>query len=166
MVLVLGSFTGIRIGIATAKAIGYALSIPLVGITSLETLCYSCPVNTLTCSLIDAKNSHVYCGLFNENGEQILDFMADDISICLDKLKSYTNICFVGSGSDLHKSLIESNFGTCSFISNVEQSSYSLGKCAYKKIVSKSNCIKNENTLLPLYLRKSQAERLKDLNGN
>ena len=63
-----GSFTGVRIGISTIKAFADVKNIPIVGITSLESLAYNvinkANSNTLVCSLIDAKNSNVYCGVF------------------------------------------------------------------------------------------------------
>ena len=65
-----GSFTGIRIGIATAKAFSDVKKIPVVGVTSLEGLAYNLGSSGLICSLIDAKNNNVYYGLFEfENNE-------------------------------------------------------------------------------------------------
>ena len=65
-----GSFTGVRIGIATIKAFSDVKHIPIVGVSSLESLAYnviekiSDLENTLICSLIDAKNNNVYCGVY------------------------------------------------------------------------------------------------------
>ena len=55
-----GSFTGIRIGIATIKAFADAKNIPVVGVTSLESLAYNITESGLIVSLIDAKNENVY----------------------------------------------------------------------------------------------------------
>ena len=59
-----GSFTGVRIGISTAKAFSDAKNIPVIGVSSLEGLAYNLNSNGLICSLIDAKNNNVYYGLF------------------------------------------------------------------------------------------------------
>ena len=62
-----GSFTGIRIGIATIKAFADAKNIPVVGVTSLESLAYNITESGLIVSLIDAKNDNVYYSLFSNN---------------------------------------------------------------------------------------------------
>ena len=59
-----GSFTGIRIGIATAKAFADSKNIQAIGISSLDGLAYNIENEGLTCSIIDAKNNNVYFGLF------------------------------------------------------------------------------------------------------
>ena len=62
-----GSFTGIRIGIATAKAFADSRNIKTIGISSLDGLAYNIENTGLTCSLIDARNSNVYLGIFENN---------------------------------------------------------------------------------------------------
>ena len=63
-----GSFTGIRIGVSTAKALAVVNNIPVVGVTSLEGLAYNIKKDTgIICSLIDANNHQVYCGIFDNN---------------------------------------------------------------------------------------------------
>ncbi len=148
-----GSFTGIRIGIATVKAMAEVFKLPVLGITSLETLAEIESTSTIV-SLIDARNNQVYCGIFG-NGE----LLADDIHQIIEKLKKYDSIQFVGNGAILHKELLEKELNNVSFSNQNVQSAYSLGKCAYKKF--QSGDIKNADTILPLYLRPSQAERMK-----
>jgi tRNA threonylcarbamoyladenosine biosynthesis protein TsaB len=67
-----GSFTGIRIGLAAARAFGQTMNIPVVGISSLRTL--AAPIlraDRLVCSVIDALRGEVFCGLYarRANGE-------------------------------------------------------------------------------------------------
>lgn len=58
-----GLFTGMRVGLATAKAMGLALGIPLVGITSLEVLAHSCRhSDKVIASVIDARKGQVFFG--------------------------------------------------------------------------------------------------------
>lgn len=134
--------------------------LPVIGVTSLETLSYSVSGSTI-CALIDAKNNQVYCGIFDKDHNLLEDYIADDIHVAIEALKNYSNITFVGNGADLHKSLLEAEFPDCQIVPNVVQSSFALGKCALTK-----KDVKNADTILPLYLRKSQAERMRQENGN
>ena len=59
-----GSFTGIRIGIATAKAFHDSLSIPCIGVSSLESFAYSIEKDGLIVSILDAKNDNCYFALY------------------------------------------------------------------------------------------------------
>ena len=64
-----GSFTGIRIGIATIKAFTDSLNIPSIGVNSLEVLASSITSNGLVASIIDAKNENCYLALYNKRNE-------------------------------------------------------------------------------------------------
>lgn len=163
-----GSFTGIRIGIATIKAFADSKNIPIVGITSLESLAYNESQNGYIIPLIDAKNNNVYSAIFSlSNNIYSLksDNIADNINVVLNKLFQYSssNFIFIGNGSIIHKDLIIEKFTNenISFSIYNLQSSISLAKCAYNKY--KLGLYGDSNSLLPMYLKKSQAERL--LNG-
>ena len=61
-----GSFTGIRIGIATIKAISEVHNIPIVPISSLQALSYNANISDgLICSMIDARNENIYYCIFD-----------------------------------------------------------------------------------------------------
>lgn len=159
--MVHGSFTGIRIGISSIKAIAESLNIPVVDVSSLEALSYNVQnidCNTI-CSLIDARNNQVYCGIFDKNYNLLEEYLADDINIIIESLKNYKNIAFVGDGAIVHKDLL----GMTNFSYENVIHSKNIAKCAYNKF--KNNDIKTADTISPLYLRKSQAERMKQKNG-
>ena len=66
-----GSFTGLRIGSATAKGLGLALKKPLIHIPTLEGLAYNlCGSADIVCPIMDARRGQVYTGIyeFDENG--------------------------------------------------------------------------------------------------
>lgn len=171
-----GSFTGIRIGIASLKAFADVKNIPTVGVTSLESLAYNVTDASYVASLLDCKNNNVYGAMFSKlknDYVQLEDNIADSVETTLDtfinkidKIQS-PDVTFVGDGSVLYKDLIEQKFtqnknlANCklSFSSNNVQSAISLAKCAYYKLLQGQ--YGDSNTLLPLYLRKSQAERSK-----
>ena len=148
-----GSFTGIRIGIATVKAMAQVFNLPVIGVTSLETLAELTNGDTVV-SLIDAKNNQVYCGIFGDG-----QYLADSINSIIEYLRKYDNIKFVGNGAILHKELLEKELDNASFSGENVQSAFSLGKCAYRKF--QKGEVYDADTILPLYLRPSQAERMK-----
>ena len=161
-----GSFTGIRIGVGTVLAFRDSLNIKCLGISSLEALAYNVNTNGLVCSLIDAKNNNFYFGLFDRkdnNYFQIgnLEFKTIDEAISL--LKSFNkNLTFVGDGSVSYKNILSDNFPNCTFCDKNDLSSVSLGIAGYNSF--KEN---KQYDIMPLYLRKSQAERaLEEKGGN
>ena len=160
-----GSFTGIRIGVASCKAMAEVGKLKLVSIISLETLAANEMKETdVICSLIDARNNQVYCGIFDGEINKKEDYIADDINTVLEHLKKYDNIIFVGDGAVIHHDLIEDvlkNKRIC-FSRNNKQCVDSLGKIVYKK-AENGDFISADN-IVPVYLRKSQAERLKNSN--
>ena len=167
-----GSFTGIRIGIATVKAFTDSLNIPSVGISSLEGLTYNIKNEGLICSLIDCKNNNCYYSLYElkNNAYTLLEEpKADSVENCLNYLNyNYSNsvITFIGDVS-LYKELIEKtskNFilldSTNTQINNININLnnidvYNLGIAGFNKFNKNG---KDEN-LLPLYLKKPQAQK-------
>ncbi len=154
-----GSFTGIRIGIASIKAIAEVNNIPIASVTSLETLARIDTSNKIKVCIIDARNNQVYCGIFDEEYNKTEEFIADDILEIIKKIKKYTNIICIGDGAILHKDLLQQNISNVSFSTLNEQIAYNTGLIGYKKY--QKNELKNADSILPIYLRKSQAERMK-----
>ncbi len=159
-----GSFTGIRIGVSTIKPIAEILDIKIASVTSLETLARNIENEETIVSIIDSRNNQVYCGIFDKNYNKKEDYLAEDISIVIDKLKKYNNIVCIGNGAILHKELLEKEIKNCKFVENNNQSAENVGKIGYKKYLE--NNLETADTIIPIYLRKSQAERLKNNNSN
>lgn len=153
-----GSFTGIRIGVGTVIAFQDCLNIPCVGISSLEALAYNVNVDGIICSLIDAKNNNVYFGLFeHKNNEytQIGNLEFKNINDVISLLQTQTfPITFVGDGAIANKDFISNSIQNCTFCDKNDLSSYSLGLAGYDAYTKGI-----PTSIMPLYLRKSQAER-------
>lgn len=149
-----GSFTGIRIGIATAKAFSDSLGIPTIGVSSLEGLVYNVQENALICPLIDARKNNCYWALF-DNYTKIFDFDVDNINNILNKLANLNKkIIFVGDGSVNFHDEISLAIPNSSFSDNNLLSAYNIGLAGYSHFQNGSF----ETPLLPMYLRKPQAE--------
>lgn len=159
-----GSFTGIRIGIASIKPLAEVYNLPVASVTSLESLARNVEnveSDTTIISLIDARNNQVYAGVFDNDYNLKEEEIAEDIEVVLKKAEKFSKIVFVGDGAVLHKDLISERLvnNEIKFTDNNEQSAVNTGKIGYKKYLNKD--LKNADTILPIYLRKSQAERLK-----
>lgn len=157
-----GSFTGIRIGISTIKAFAEVLNIKIASVTSLETLSRNetAEDGQVIVPLIDARNNQVYAAVFDSNYNQIEDNMADDIVNVINRIKKYKNVIFVGDGAIIHKDLLLSYFSEAKFSDNNKQYSSKTGVCGYHKFINEQ--VLDADTIAPLYLRKSQAERMKN----
>lgn len=104
-----GSFTGLRIGVSTAKGVCYALNKPLIGIHSLEAMAvgaiknisHNCFTPSLFCTMIDARRMEVYCAVYNEQMNEIKKPSAEVIhkNSFSELLKDY-KIFFIGDGAE------------------------------------------------------------------
>lgn len=160
-----GSFTGIRIGIATIKAISEVHKLPILPISSLEALSYNVNISEgLICSMIDARNENIYYCTFDKNHLQIHDLKAEHIDDALNYLSNLDNkITFVGNGAIVNKEKIKEKLSSKTYFS--EQNELLASKiliASRKKMEEKKYC--NADELLPIYLRKSQAERMLEKN--
>lgn len=155
-----GSFTGIRIGVATTKAFRDSLNIPTVGVSSLEALAYNLKTDTIICSLIDAKNENVYLEVFEKevnNYNSIYPATFSNIDEFLLNLSNkYKNITFVGDGALNYKNKILKYFPTSTISDCNDLSAVNLALAGLSKF-KKSEF----SNLEPLYLRKSSAELAK-----
>lgn len=137
-----GSFTGLRIGVATVKAFYDSLNIPCIGISSLEILAYYMKDNGIVCTSIDARNDNCYFAIYEHKDEKynVIEkpqFASNEYVNNLIKTK-YCNKS-IKIISDLDYNLSAEYLGIAGFIK------------------FKNNNYKGEE-ISPLYLKKTQAE--------
>ena len=155
-----GSFTGIRIGIATVKAFIDSLNIKYVYVNSLEGLSLNVQNTGVICSLVDAKRDNVFAEIVeNVDGNYIVRRNAsfENIIDLLEELKQITPECsitFVGDGAVKNKEVIVNYLPNSSFIDNNELSAKNIGILGFR-----NNSNPDYLKLDPLYLRKSEAEQ-------
>jgi len=94
-----GSFTGLRIGLATVKAWAQALAKPVVAVSTLQALAYSaCERGRLICPIINARRGELYAALFAQ-GERLLEDMLITPQALAERLAAYSGpVIFCGDG--------------------------------------------------------------------
>ncbi len=139
-----GSYTGLRIGVSTAKGICYGAGIPLIAVSTLQSLTklvlqkneYLQQVKNLEtayfCPMIDARRMEVYTAFYDNKAQQQREISADiiDENSFADALKN-REIVFFGDGAEKCKSVLESNFGI--FIDDVQASALGMIELSYEK---------------------------------
>ncbi len=165
-----GSFTGLRIGIATIKGMALSLNKKVLAVPSLVGLAYNVPYfDGIICSVLDAKNDNVYAALFayKDRPYMLGNYISDSVNSLINVLKTKDcNILFVGDGAIAYKELFKKEFDEKAFFMPYHlnfQTAVSIAKAAVDK--AKLGEFDDYNTITPLYLKKSQAERMLDLNA-
>jgi tRNA threonylcarbamoyladenosine biosynthesis protein TsaB len=106
-----GSFTGLRIGSATAKGLGLALDKPLVHVPTADGMAYNLfGVKGLICPMMDARRSQVYTGIyrFENQFEVVEEQMAVSVSELVEKLNAYgEKVTFLGDGVPVYEALLK-----------------------------------------------------------
>ncbi len=170
-----GSFTGLRIGAATAKGLGLALQKPLVEVPTLEGLAYNlCGTDALVCPLMDARRNQVYAGVYafvEEDHQSKLKTVVEQCAIEVPEIIARLNnmgreVVLLGDGVPVYRQkLIEGLKVPYSFApanNNCQRgaSIAALGAAYY----AEGKCVSAAEHQ-PNYLRKSQAEREREAAG-
>ncbi len=154
-----GSFTSLRIGVSTAKALCYSLGMDLAGVPSLEILASNAFWSgNDVCAMTDAGRGEVFFSFYDLRGEEMNPAeIATPESVCT-RVREKT--VFVGSGALLHENLIRETLGKSAVFLPANLNTPRASGCALlgrKKILSGQK--DDPFTLTPFYLRRSAAER-------
>lgn len=152
-----GSFTGVRIGVATVKGLAFNDDIPCYSVSTLEAIAYNfVDKNAVVCAVMDARRMQFYNALFKvQNGkvERLCDDRAISIEDLRNELKQYDKVIIAGDGAKLCFQNIELENCTLADDDRIYQNAVGVAKAAQNK-----NAI-SPKALMPVYLRQSQAER-------
>ena len=163
-----GSFTGIRIGIAAAKGIAYAVNKPVAAVPTLEMLAWNFWGNTsVICPMMDARRQQVYNGLYEfENGslKVIKDSRALPVTDVITELNEAGKpVVFLGDGVPVYRDIIEENIRVeHSFAPPHLNHQKASSLAALGTEFFKAGRVVSAEELVPEYLRKSQAEQEKE----
>lgn len=153
-----GSYTGLRVAVATAKMLAYSLSIELVGISSLYALASSVSKrypNSVVIPLIDARRHNVYVGYYLDDASVAPDQHASFETV-LEAAAAYDSVVFTGEVAafidDIQKALPQA------MIQETLPSAYDIGLAGIHEIAQ------NIDAFVPNYLKRVEAEEnwLKD----
>lgn len=168
-----GSFTGLRIGSATAKGLGLALNKPIIPVPTVDALSYNCwGISDVICPIMDARRNQVYTGFytFDEHNEHVVikPQFAKEIDSVVEELNEMGRpVVFFGDGVPVYKEKINEIIRVPVKYAPPHmayQSAAALASLAAKYYQDGKTETAAEHT--PIYLRMSQAERERMEEGN
>ena len=160
-----GSFTGLRIGSATAKGLGLALQKPLVAVPTVEALAYNLwGTDKIVCPLMDARRNQVYTGIYEFAGQELQVIegqMAVPVTEIVEKLNALKReVIFLGDGVPVYKEVLAQKMKipyllAPAHLNKQRAASVATLGAVYAAKGKTESAIKHQ----PDYLRLSQAER-------
>lgn len=153
-----GSFTGVRIGVETVKALAHATDRPCLGINALEAIaCTARLFDGTVCPLRDARAGQVYGAAYRQ-GVQILPDTAEKIDLFLASVHPMGRCCFLGDGAAANEAAIRRALGENAVIPPATDMPLRAANVALLAQERQAQW-HGWQTLMPYYLRAPQAER-------
>lgn len=174
-----GSFTGIRIGVSSARALSQSLDIECIGVPTLKTFLYNTPSYPgIFCPIFNARRSQIYGGCYKWGEKEEICELIEGNAYTLDEFlrlleiilkNQHIEATFFGDGVDAYRTQIE-EWQNISLNSDIQikfapegeryQKAASVAQMALRLFEEGKSC--NYNNLEPNYMRKAEAERKLD----
>lgn len=160
-----GSYTGLRIGSATAKGLALALDIPIINVPTMDAMAYNMFSSSfIVCPIMDARRNQVYTGIYRFNGAQMEVLKPQCIMLIEDLIEELNNfespVMFLGDGTKSYEEIIETNMDSDFYFAPPSQNrakASSLASLAMEYF--KEGKVESAREHKPEYLMLSQAER-------
>lgn len=158
-----GSFTGLRIGVATVKALAHAAGKRVVSVGTLEALAYNVPhAEHIIVPIMDARRNNVFTAsyIWDEGFKEIGEPEAISIEECVESCGEFLDTIFVGDGVAVHGEYIREKLGEHAIFPHgavIGARASSVAACAMEK--AKRGDTQSYLEMKPYYIRKSQAEQ-------
>ncbi|WCK54999.1 tRNA (adenosine(37)-N6)-threonylcarbamoyltransferase complex dimerization subunit type 1 TsaB [Aneurinibacillus sp. Ricciae_BoGa-3] len=159
-----GSYTGVRIGVSTAKSMAWSLGIPLVGVSSLETLAYNGTFfQGLIVPLFDARRGQVFTGAYRWINGSIQSVSPDRIVLFTDMLSELKEtgekVLFLGDDLAIHREAAVAALGDQAVFA---PASYQLPRAAHLAQAGlkayREGRVEDTQAFIPSYLQMAEAE--------
>ena len=154
-----GSYTGLRIGVSSAKGLCFTLGIPLISVDTLDAFAHQIESpDGFIVPLIDARRMEVYSSVYDKNFTKIRETRAEILT--KNSFQEYlktSNVYFLGNANEKTKSIIDSP--NAIFVEDKLPSSIEIGKLASLKFIS--NDFENTANFEPFYLKEFIGNKLK-----
>jgi len=161
-----GSFTGLRIGSATAKGLGLALNKPIIPVPTTQGIAANLyGAEGIICPLMDARRNQVYTGLYRYNNKDGFSIVEDQMAVLVDEIIEKVNafgepVTYLGDGVEAFANILKEKTTVPFSFAPIHASKQRAGALAARAIeLYKAGVTETAAEHEPDYLRLSQAER-------